>query len=40
MTTATREIEGLALLVIYQLCAQQTGSHKLRNDDLLISSCA
>jgi len=35
----TREIEGLALLVMYQLYAQQTGSETLRNDDLLIPSC-
>jgi len=34
-----REIEGLALLVMNQLYAQQTGSSKLRNDDLLTSSC-
>jgi len=38
-TRVTREIEGLALLVINQLYAQQTESQKLRIDDLLISSC-
>ena len=40
MTRVTREIEGLALLVMNQLYAQQTESFKkLRNDDLLIPSC-
>jgi len=35
-----REIEGLALLVMNQLYAQHTGSTRLRNDDVMISSCA
>ena len=39
MTRVTREIEGLALLVMYQLYAQQTGGNKPRNDDLLIPLC-
>ncbi len=40
MTPVTREIEGLALLVLDELYAQRTESFKkLRNDDLLIPSC-
>ena len=39
-TPVAREIEGLALRVMNQLCAQQTESYfKLRTDDLLIPSC-
>ena len=38
-TPVAREIEGLALLVMNQLYAQQTGSESLRHDDLLIPSC-